>query len=83
MRDVIEQWRWWRNGIVWRMWVDIGLLVVFSLLKDIDGVLQLCEPCSLLVDVLLSSFSKLSDCLVPHDGFLFLLEPFYFLLDPD
>jgi hypothetical protein len=33
--------------------------------------------------VLPLSFGALSDCLVPHDGFLFLPEPFYFLLDPD
>jgi hypothetical protein len=41
------------------------------------------ETCSLPVDVLSPSFGTLSDYLVPHDGFLFLLEPLYFLLDPD
>jgi hypothetical protein len=35
------------------------------------------------VDVLPSSFSALSDCLTSHDGFLFLPESLYFLLDPD
>jgi hypothetical protein len=49
---------------------------------DINGVLYLCESCSFSVDVLPSSFAALSDCLVPHNGFLFLSEPLYFLLDP-
>jgi hypothetical protein len=59
------------------------LLALLLLLKDIGSVLQLYEPCSLLVDALLLGFSILSDCLVPHYGFLFLLEPLYFLLDFD
>jgi hypothetical protein len=29
------------------------------------------------------SFGVLSDCLSSHDGFLFLSEPLYLLLDPD
>jgi hypothetical protein len=29
------------------------------------------------------SFSALSNCLSSHDGFLFVPEPLYFLLDPD
>jgi hypothetical protein len=33
--------------------------------------------------VLPLSFNALSDCLSSHDGFLYLLEPLYFLLDPD
>jgi hypothetical protein len=36
-----------------------------------------------LVDVLPPRFGVLSDCLTSHDGFLFLPEPLYFLLDPD
>jgi hypothetical protein len=39
MRDIIEGQRWWRNRIVWRRWVDVGLLVLLLLSKDIDGVL--------------------------------------------
>jgi hypothetical protein len=34
MRDINERRRWWRNRIVWRRWVGVGLLA-----KDIDGVL--------------------------------------------
>jgi hypothetical protein len=59
------------------------LLALLLLPKDIDSVLQLCEPCSLLVDALPPSFDVLSYCMAPHDGFLFLLEPLYFLLDSD
>jgi hypothetical protein len=40
------------------------------------------ELCSHFVDVLSASFDALSNCLSSHDGFLFLLEPLYFLLDP-
>jgi hypothetical protein len=83
MKDVIERRGWWRDGVVWRRWVGVGLLALLLLLKDIGSVLQLYEPCSLLVDALLLGFSILSDCLVPHYGFLFLLEPLYFLLDFD
>jgi hypothetical protein len=36
-----------------------------------------------LVNVLPPSFSALSNCLTPYDGFLFLSEHLYFLLDPD
>jgi hypothetical protein len=35
------------------------------------------------IDVLPLSFGALSDCLSSHDGFLFLTEPLYFLVDPD
>jgi hypothetical protein len=72
MQDVIERRGCWRDRAVWRRWVGIGLLALLLLLKDIDNVLQLHEPCSLLVDVLPLGFSVLSDCLVPHYGFLFL-----------
>jgi hypothetical protein len=33
--------------------------------------------------VLSPSLGALRDCLVSHNGFLILLEPLYFLLDPD
>jgi hypothetical protein len=39
MRNVIERRRWWRNRIVWRRWVGIGLLALLLLSKDIDDVL--------------------------------------------
>jgi hypothetical protein len=39
MRDVVEQWRWWRDRIVWRRWVGIELLALLLLAKGIDGVL--------------------------------------------
>jgi hypothetical protein len=59
------------------------LLVLLLLSKDIDSVLQLREPCSLAIDVMPPSFYALSDCLVPHDGFLFLPKHLYFMLDLD
>jgi hypothetical protein len=51
--------------------------------KDVDGILQLCEPRPLSVDVLSVRFGVLSNCLPSHDGYLFLSEPLYFLLDPN
>jgi hypothetical protein len=40
MRDVVERWRWWwRDRIVWRRWVGIGLLVLLLIAKGIDSVL--------------------------------------------
>jgi hypothetical protein len=58
-------------------------LRLFLFVKDVDSVLYLYKPCPLSVDVLPSSFSTLSNCLPPHDGFLFLTEPLHFLLDLD
>jgi hypothetical protein len=53
------------------------------LVKDIDNILQLCEPHMLSVDMLPTSLDAL-DCGLPsHDGFLFLSEPLNFLLDSD
>jgi hypothetical protein len=49
--------------------------------KDINGVLQLCKPCSLSVYVLPPDFSALDYCLPPYDGFLFLTKPLDLLLD--
>jgi hypothetical protein len=72
---------WWRDGVVWRRWDGVGLLALLLLLKDINSVLQLCEPCSLLVDALPPGFGMLSDCPVPHYLFLFLSEPLYLMLD--
>jgi hypothetical protein len=82
MRDVIEWRRWWGDRVVWRSWVGVWLLALLLLAEHINGVLQLREPCSLLVDVPPSSLDALGDCLVPHDRFLFLPEPLYFLLNP-
>jgi hypothetical protein len=59
------------------------LLSLLLLMKDVNSVLQLCETCSLSVDLLFVSFDMLSNCLFSHDGFLFLSKPFYLLLDPD
>jgi hypothetical protein len=83
MKDVIDQQRCGRDRVVWWRRVGVGLLALLSLKKDIDSVLQLGEPCSLLVDVLSSGFGMLRDCLAPLDGLLFLLETLYFLLDFD
>jgi hypothetical protein len=62
--------------------VEQGFLSLLLLEKDIDSILQLCEPCTLSVDMLSASFGVLSDGLPSHDGFLFLPEPLYFLLNP-
>jgi hypothetical protein len=59
------------------------LLSLLLLAKDVDDVLQFCEPCPLSVNVLFASFDALNDCLPSHDGFLLLLEPLYLLLYPD
>jgi hypothetical protein len=56
---------------------------LFLLVKDVNGILQFCQPCTLPVDVLPSSLDTLGGCLSSHDGHLFLLTPLYFLLDPD
>jgi hypothetical protein len=53
------------------------LLPLLLLAKDMDDILQLCEPHLLSVDVLYVSFGALSNCFSSHDGFLFLLEPLF------
>jgi predicted CDP-diglyceride synthetase/phosphatidate cytidylyltransferase len=63
--------------------LEWGLLPLFSLAKDVDGVLQLYEPCSLQVYMLPSSIDALGHCLSPYDGFLFLMEPLNLLLDSE
>jgi hypothetical protein len=59
------------------------LLSLLLLAKDVDDILQFCEPCLLSVNVLSVSFDTLSDCLPSPDGFLLLPEPLYLLLYPD
>jgi hypothetical protein len=92
MGVVIELQWWWGDMSVWWEWVDVALTLPLSqrwllslllLVKDVDGVLQFCEPCPLSVNVLSASFDALSDCLPSHDGFLLILEPLYLLLYPD
>jgi hypothetical protein len=72
---------WWRGGIadvgfgyaVEVVWLfEWRLLPLFLLAKDLDGVLELCEPCSLSIYMLPSIFSTLSCGLPASDGFLFL-----------
>jgi hypothetical protein len=58
------------------------LLPLLLLAKNVDGILQLYEPRPLSVDVLLVSFGALSNGLPSHNGFLYLPEPLYFLLNP-
>jgi hypothetical protein len=74
---------------VWWRWVDVGLMLslnqqwLLSLLllaKSVDGILQLCEPCPLFVNLLSVSFGALNDCLPSHDGFPLLLEPLSFVV---
>jgi hypothetical protein len=49
--------------------------------EDVQVVLHLCKPPSIILDVLPTSFSALHDNLPSQDGFLFLLEPLNLLLD--
>jgi hypothetical protein len=58
------------------------LLPLLLLAKDLDIVLKLYESCPFSIDVLPSSFGMLSCCILPCNGFLFLIEPLDFLLDP-
>jgi hypothetical protein len=92
LEDVVKLWRWWGEVSVWWERVDVVLMLplnqlwLLSLLllaKDIDGILQFCEPCSLPINVLPMSFGMLSDFLPSHDGFMLLPEPLYLLLYPD
>jgi hypothetical protein len=56
-------------------------LPLFLLAKDLDGVLDLCEPCLLPVYMLPSGFSIL-DCGLPaSDGFLLLTKALNLLLN--
>jgi hypothetical protein len=73
-----------------RRWIDIVLVVwlfkqrllpIFLLAKDLDGVLELHEPCSLSTYMLPFGFSTLSCDLPVSDGFLFLMEPLNLLLN--
>jgi hypothetical protein len=51
------------------------------LTEDTEGVLHLCELCSLPVDVLPMSFDALNYGLPSQYGLLFLTEPLNLLLD--
>jgi hypothetical protein len=59
-------------------WSFVPLL---SLAEDIEGVLHLCEPRSLPIDVWPVSFSALDYSLPSQYGLLFFLRLFNFLLD--
>jgi hypothetical protein len=61
--------------------VKRSFLPLLSLMENIEGVLHLCEPRSLPIDVLPMSFSALDCNLRSQDGHLFLLKPLNFLLD--
>jgi hypothetical protein len=67
----------------WGTLAEVGWRWVASITlpEHIDSILPLRKVFSLMVDVLSSGFSMLSDCLALHYGFLFLSEPLYFLLD--
>jgi hypothetical protein len=81
--DLIRQW-WWGVGVGLMMdMVEWGFLSLPLLVKDINSILQLCEPRPLSVDMLLASLGAL-DCSLPsHDVLLLLSEPLNFLLDSD
>jgi hypothetical protein len=82
MWDVIELQRWVGVRLVLPL-AQRWLLPLLLLAKDVNGILQLYEPCPLSVIVLFLSFGVLSDSLPSHDGLLLLLEPLYLLLHPD
>jgi hypothetical protein len=68
-------------GLIMDM-VERGFLSLLLLAKDIASILQLRELRLFSVDMLSTSFSVLCDGLPSHDGFLFMSEPLYFLLNP-
>jgi hypothetical protein len=75
MGDVIMQWRWQR-------WLNRDLVVSFAslLAEDFEVVLHICEPYSLSVDALSTSFDALHCGLPSQNGFLFLSKPLDLLL---
>jgi hypothetical protein len=89
------QWWWWLLR-VWdlemrRRWISVALvawlfqrrlLPLFVLVKDLDVVLELREPCLLSVYVLPSGFGTLNYDVSVSDSFMFLMEPFNLLLNP-
>jgi hypothetical protein len=86
---VLQMWNW---DVQWRRWGWIGVVLVmllfehgplplFLLTKGLDGILEFRKSCSFSVYVLPLGFCTLNCCLPPHDGFLFLIEPFNLLLD--
>jgi hypothetical protein len=78
MRDLIVRRGWWW----WRWWLMMDLIErLLLLVKDIEGILHLYEPCSFPVDVLPVSFGALKRSLPSQYGLLFLSEPLNFLLD--
>jgi hypothetical protein len=82
MRELIVRRGWW-----WRRWwlmrdlVERSFVPLLLLMEDTEGVLHLCEPRSLPVDVLPSSFGALNCGLPSKYELLFLPEPLNFLLD--
>jgi hypothetical protein len=81
----LDMWQmWWRwIGVVFVVWLfEWRLLPMLLLAKDLDIVLELCEPCPLSVYMLPSGFVTLSCGLPMSDGFLFLTEPCNILLNP-
>jgi hypothetical protein len=69
--DLEMRWRW--ISVVLMVWLfQWRLLPLFVLVKDLNVVLELYEPCSLSVSVLPSGFGSLSCGLFMSDSFLFL-----------
>jgi hypothetical protein len=59
------------------------LLPLFLAAQDLNSVLELRKSCSFYVYALPPCFDMLDYCLPPRDRFLFLTEPFNFLLDSE
>jgi hypothetical protein len=58
------------------------LLPLLLLAKDLDGVLELHESFPFFINMLTSGFGTLICYLPSCDGFLFMMEPLYLLLNP-
>jgi hypothetical protein len=77
------RWRWerWIRVVLVVRLLKQRLLALFLLVKDLDGVLELCESCSFSINMLSSGFDMLSCYLPSRDSFLFLMKPLDLLLN--
>jgi hypothetical protein len=96
LEEMVVWWMWWwwlmrelivRRGWWWQRWwlmrdlVEQSFVPLLLLIEDTEGVLYLCEPRSLPIDVLPVRFSTMNCGLPSQYGLLFLPKPINFLLD--